>query len=344
MSKIDEKLFGTGFFGHTKNVIKQGIMNERFTVPPFSVLDTTSANWRNRKQKWLDLGLKGELGRRVDTTSDKTGIAYRHTLNGFGKGLRKAYKLKEMGVDISDFNYHGEERTGSSVFDPVLCELVYKWFSKPGWKIGDPFAGGSTRGAVAGLLGRKYTGVEVRAEQVAANESQADELGLPNSVVWLEGDSSNFSSVVGTEKFDAIFSCPPFYCLELYSVDNDLDGSTKQTYEEFLVWYKGIYAQVVQHLNENRFFVIVVSEVRNKKTGEYYNFVGDTISMCKELGMHYWAEMILVNSRGSLSLRTNRPFSQTRKIGRAHQNVLVFFKGDVSKIRENFETDLDGFE
>ena len=41
---------------------------------------------------------------------------------------------------------------GTSIFDPVLCELVYRWFCPSKGKILDPFAGGSVRGIVAAHL------------------------------------------------------------------------------------------------------------------------------------------------------------------------------------------------
>jgi hypothetical protein len=43
--------------------------------------------------------------------------------------------------------------SGTSIFDPVLCELAYAWFSPPGGIVLDPFAGGSVRGMVASKLG-----------------------------------------------------------------------------------------------------------------------------------------------------------------------------------------------
>ena len=40
-------------------------------------------------------------------------------------------------------NYDGSERSvsGTSIFDPVLCEIAYRWFSPAGGLILDPFAG-----------------------------------------------------------------------------------------------------------------------------------------------------------------------------------------------------------
>jgi DNA modification methylase len=87
-------------------------------------------------------------------------------MTNFGKCL-------ETGIGAK---YGREELTGTSIFDPVLCELAYSWFSPKGGIVLDPFAGGSVRGIVASKLGRQYIGVDLRAEQVAANRKQGDEL------------------------------------------------------------------------------------------------------------------------------------------------------------------------
>ena len=38
-------------------------LRERFGVPPFTVLDARQGYWQERKRKWLDLGIKSEVGR-----------------------------------------------------------------------------------------------------------------------------------------------------------------------------------------------------------------------------------------------------------------------------------------
>jgi hypothetical protein len=64
----------------------------------------------------------------------------------------------------------------SSIFDPVLAELAYRWWCPLGGTILDPFAGGSVRGIVAAKVGRQYVGGELRSEQVEANIKQANEI------------------------------------------------------------------------------------------------------------------------------------------------------------------------
>jgi hypothetical protein len=44
--------------------------------------------------------------------------------------------------------------------------------------------------------------------------------------------------------------------------------------------------------------------------------------------MDYYNEIILITQTGSLAIRVGRQFTISRKIGKTHQNVLVFCKGD----------------
>jgi hypothetical protein len=135
-----------------------------------------------------------------------------------------------------------------------------------------------------------------------------------------------------------IFSCPPYADLEVYS--DDPKDLSNMTYTDFIEVYRRIIAKCVAQLKDNRFAVFVVGEVRDKK-GNYYNFVGDTIKAFTDAKMHYYNEIILINAIGSLPLRAGKQFQTGRKIGKCHQNVLVFYKGDPKKIKEIYgEIDL----
>ncbi|MDR0835871.1 MAG: hypothetical protein LBN11_04735, partial [Tannerella sp.] len=198
----------------------------------------------------------------------------------------------------------------------------------------DPFAGGSVRGIVAAYIGMTYYGVDLRIEQREANVENAKEVLKEKQIpYWVCDDSRNIDKLFYNEKYDLIFSCPPYADLEVYS-DDPRDISTMK-YEDFLEAYGEIIQKSCCMLNDNRFAVFVVSEVRNKN-GEYRNFVSDKIKAFQKEGLAYYNEMILVNQIGSLAMRVSNQFNKSRKIGRHHQNVLVFYKGDVSKIKENY--------
>src|SRR5690625_3376786 len=96
---------------------------------------------------------------------------------------KKRAKEAELGRELSTAEFLAEHyvapegstvaATGTSIFDPVLCEIAYRWFSPPEGVVLDPFAGGSVRGIIASRLGREYVGIELRAEQVEATEGHA---------------------------------------------------------------------------------------------------------------------------------------------------------------------------
>jgi DNA modification methylase len=215
---------------------------------------------------------------------------------------------------------------GTSIFDPVLCELSYRWFSPKGGLVLDPFAGGSVRGIVAAKLGREYIGYDLRQEQVDANKIQADAICQDVTPAWVCADSLTIDKL--DIEADMLFTCPPYADLEVYS-DDPKDLST-MPYDKFIEAYSEIIKKSCQKLKADRFAVVVVGEVRNKKGG-YYNFVGDTVTAFKDAGLTYYNEMILVTAVGSLPIRVGRQFEAGRKIGKTHQNVLVFVKGDGKK-------------
>lgn len=294
----------------------KGNLSDRFLVPPFSVLNAREGWWQDRKRAWLALGIKSEEGRNAPAGGSPDMIARKR----------------------------GE--SGTSIFDPVLCELAYSWFAPPGGIVLDPFAGGSVRGIVASKLGRQYIGHELRQEQVAANQQQGSEICGEEAAppAWICGDSRNIDQTCADVKADLVFSCPPYADLEVYS-DDPKDLSTLG-YEQFREAYFEIIKKACALLKQDRFACFVVGEVRDKK-GNYYDFVGDTIKAFRAAGLSYYNEAILVTPCGSVAMRAGNSFSASRKLGKSHQNVLIFLKGDGKKAAKacgNVQIDLSAVE
>lgn len=216
--------------------------------------------------------------------------------------------------------------SGTSIFDPVLCELAYRWFCPPGGLVLDPFAGGSVRGIVASKLGRQYIGVDLRAEQVEANRAQLDVLGPDDPPpVWHVGDSRNLAALCPDVAADFVFSCPPYADLEVYS-DDPRDLSTMD-YPAFRAAYAGIVAAACARLKPDRFACFVVGDVRDAK-GFYHGLPWHTVEAFQDAGLRLYNEAVLVTAVGSLPIRVGKQFEASRKLGKTHQNVLVFVKGD----------------
>jgi 1-aminocyclopropane-1-carboxylate deaminase/D-cysteine desulfhydrase-like pyridoxal-dependent ACC family enzyme len=608
---------------------------DRFVVPPFSILDQRAGYWQERKRKWLAMGIRSEEGRadnllgmsdtilqiNAGNNPDKKKPLTLGSLSGIVPNYydQKSEAEKKIGRSLSLAEFESDyltipdtanlSTTGTSIFDPVLCELAYRWFSPESGTVFDPFAGGSVRGIVAATLGRHYTGIDLRAEQIEANQAQwleitndqpadqtpdtddasaltpvqkvgqywvkrddtfnimgsrggkvracqtivenalakgeiiglitagsrqspqvnivatlakkynlqarchvpqgadtpeliaAAEAGaeiirhkagynnvivararedaqanpnwleipfgmehqaiiaatasqtanLPDGIsrivvpvgsgmalagiltglqkagieipvlgvqvgadptdrldkyapknwrnmvtiiqsdldyhtpaertqffgitldpiyeaktlpylqtgdllwivgrretatatstniditgtaTWFAGDSNEMDDLLPTDFMaDMIMSCPPYADLEVYS-DDPADISN-MPYDKFMEIYRSIISQAAKRLRDDRFAVWVIGDVRDKKTGTYRGFVPDTIRAFEDAGLRFYNDAILVSPIGSLGVRAARMFNAGRKLGKAHQNVLVFVKGDAKKATLN---------
>lgn len=494
----------------------KGDLKQRFIIPPFSIWDSRQGYWLDRERTWLNIGIESEKGREDELVFSKSAIPSRmqDLRNDLRTSLRREPTIDEVWAEAERLGI--KTPTQTSVFSPVVCELVYRWFNVEGGKILDPFAGGSVRGIVAGWLGFPYTGIDLRSEQVDANyanwqtisddkpsdvyqvkvsaamarlpfngcdpdyirttchasccqsstsptgtlitihpseigvmeqrgavvldgllqprpgekrcpfktddhlcglhftpdkpfgciaspftlndndtlivrnryktlrcyndgakipayrafstslklifgdeaaqqliehfDNGGDDIMLPvsadiyhklhdNDAIkkgaviaekasprWLCGDSRQLDSLIDDgQMYDLVFSCPPYMDLETYS-DNPSDLSNLNV-SDFERDYFAIIAAACNKLNDNRFAVFVVGEVRDKKSTFYRNFVGMTIRAFESAGLHFYNEIILIDNYNSLPLRVAGYF-RTRKMGKTHQNVLVFYKGD----------------
>jgi hypothetical protein len=60
-------------------------------------------------------------------------------------------------------------------------------------------------------------------------------------------------------------------------------------------------------------------------------------------GARYYNEAVLVTAVGSLPIRVSRQFSSARKLGKTHQNILGFCKGNPKRAAEKCGTiEIDG--
>lgn len=320
---------------------------ERFGIPPFSVLNAREGWWANRKAAWLALGIESELGRGGQLIPNGGGLTSkaRYQARTFGQDLMRGEHVVGNGANrskaiqtqgwvqqkIAAGDIEGgmaAGHTGTSIFDPVLCELAYRWFCPPGGTILDPFAGGSVRGIVASKLGRPYLGIDLSARQIAANAEQAERICTAPAPRWINGDSRDVGKLAAGQDADFLFTCPPYADLEVYS-DDPRDLST-MAYADFVAAYREIIAASCALLKDDRFACIVIGEARGKDGG-YYGLVPDTVAAFQAAGLKFYNEAILVTAAGSLPIRTAKQFEASRKLGKSHQNVLVFVKGDARK-------------
>lgn len=335
---MNDALYGTDLFGASAAPKASGPVAERFLFAPFTILDAKQGEWQERKRAWLAMGLKSEMGR-GDSLLMNGAMAWQDE----NKKARQPNAAPGGSKMLAGYDKEGNRITGlvtesdTSIFDPVVCELAYRWFSPQGGQVVDPFAGGSVRGIIAKALGLRYWGCDLRSEQIEANILQAETIfdgyeghsgelfngDEPPPLKWVCGDSTN--ELDHAPSADFVFSCPPYGDLEVYS--NDPSDLSNMSWEEFKGAYTGIIFKAVQRLKPDRFACFVVGDFRDPK-GFYRNFVSTTIEAFEAAGARLYNEAILCTSVGSAAMRVTKQFDASRKMAKTHQNVLVFCKGD----------------
>ena len=268
-------------------------LTETFVIPPFSVLDTKKGYWQDRKKNWNEL-IKD-------------------------KGESREGKL--------DTAIMGDINNGVSILDPVLAEIANRWFALDNCNTFDCFAGDSVFGYVSDYMGNKFTGIELRQEQTDLNNQRLK----GSKSKYICDDGQNVLKHIKPNTQDLLFSCPPYFDLEVYSELKN-DASNQKEYASFLKILDKAFTNSIKCLKDNRFAFIVVGDLRNKQGG-YYNFPNDIKNIFIKNGMLLYNEMILVEPLGTLPQRVRR-YMHNRKVGKCHQNILVFYKGDTKEIKK----------
>jgi DNA modification methylase len=280
-------------------------LQHKFIVPPFSVLNTREGHWQERKKYWNVL--IGDNGQTRDNIESKVNATVSNWEN-------KAYT---GGVIRED---------SISILDPVLSEIINKWFGLPNCKAFDCFAGDTVFGYVASYLGNNFTGIELRQEQADINNNRTKEM----KANYICDDGRNILNHIELDSQDLLFSCPPYFDLEIYS-DLPNDASNQKEYNDFISILDVAFTNAVKCLKENRFAVIVCGDVRDKK-GNYYRFPDHIKDIFNKAGLTLYNELILIQSVGNGALRANR-YMGSRKVVKMHEQVLVFYKGNTKEIK-----------
>lgn len=288
--------------GWEDGLSSEGALAKRYGVPPFSVLFGYSGAWVARKKMWRErVGAEGES---------------------------REYTLANENSLMACYN------AGVSLFDPVLAELCCRWFCPEGGSIFDPFAGDTLKGLVFGMCGHPFCGIELRQEQVDENAKILESHPDVGNVLYVCDDGRNVGRHIKPASQDFLFSCPPYFDLEVYS-DKPNDASNQPTYEAFLGILREAFHAAIKCLKDDRFAVVVVGDIRDRN-GYYRCFPDDVRRIFIDGGMSVLNDIIMVDRFGTASVRANNQM-KNRKVVKIHQNVLVFYKGDLKNIQRNFK-------
>lgn len=207
----------------------------------------------------------------------------------------------------------------TSIFNPHLAQMILSAYCPQGAVIFDPFAGGGTRGFVAGAMSHKYFGIEIRENEVERLKTRMEELNTYFDIVC--GDSRNFE--VQSEAYDFCYTCPPYYDLEVYSsIDGDM--SNVQSYEEFLSMLKDSVKTAYNALKKDSLAIWIVGNFRDKH-GYLRHFNGDFVRIAKEVGFNLHDELIFWGASDAAFQRSGQ-FVANRKSVRVHEYIIILKK------------------
>lgn len=291
---------------------------------------TTRSDWLKMKREWNEK--IEDAGEKHDIPNPK--FASRDGCWQGSNGYSNVVLSSNIVEDGKVKHKKGKSFNGNaSVLDPLACEVILR-FCMPteGKRVYNPFGGGVQFGFVTGSYGYEYIASEIRQNQCDANNQICQDI---DSAKWIKSDSSVYEP---DGMFDLCFSCPPYYKVEKYI---DYEGVIPEgelnnipTYDEFRdTLFKG-YKKAIEKLNDNCFFVVMTGDSRDK-TGAYYGCEAEHELFFKDQGLHIYNKITYLECEFTRLAHAKRTLDY-RKFPKREQKILMFFKGDMKTIKDNY--------
>ena len=291
--------------------------------------------WNSTKGDWLKI--KKEWNAKIEDAGERHNIdnpkyATREGCwqgsSGFSNVVLSKRKVEDGKIKVDNKK---SLNGNASVLDPTACEVILRMFMPTdGVRVYNPFGGGVQFGYVTGASGYEYMATEIRKNQCDANNALCSDF---YNTKWIQADSSTYEP---KQKYDLIFSCPPYYRVEKYL---DYDGNPPEgeinhlaTYDEFRDTLFSGYKKAINVMNENTFFVVMTGDSRDKN-GAYYGCEAEHELFFKEQGLHIYNRIVYLESEFTRRAQAKKTLHH-RKFPKCEQKILVFYKGDMKKIKE----------
>lgn len=289
-----------------------------------NVWNSTKGDWLRLKKEWNERIEASGMAHNVPNPTFATREGCWQGEHGFANVVTK---------DPSKGKEGHSHNGNASVLDPVACEIIARFFMPTsGKRVYNPFGGGVQFGYVAGACGYEYLASEIRQNQCDANNELCSDF---ESVKWVKSDSSTYEP---DGMFDLVFTCPPYYRVERYV---DYDGqppvgeiNSLDTYENFRDMLFAGYRKAFEHLSDNRFFVVMTGDSRDKR-GAYYCHESETETFFKENGLSVYNKIVYLEAEFTRLAQAKKTLHM-RKFPKREQKIIVAYKGNISAIKDLF--------
>ncbi len=298
---------------------------------------TMTNTWNSVKGDWLRM--KKEWNEKIELSGEKHDVPNPKFASREGcwqgeSGFSNVVLTKQTVENGKVKNNSTKSLNGNaSVLDPVACECILRFFMpSDGRRVYNPFGGGVQFGYITGSYGYEYIASEIRQNQCDANNKLCCE--FPGTQ-WIKSDSATYAP---EGMFDLVFSCPPYYRVEKYvDYDGDIpEGEINNlpNYDEFRDTLFSGYKKAIEHLSDNRFFVIMTGDSRDKN-GAYHCHESETEIFLKDNGLAVYNKIIYLESEFTRLAQAKRTLDY-RKFPKREQKIIVAYKGDMSVIKDTY--------
>lgn len=239
--------------------------------------------------------------------SDKLSILPVSVIDVEAQTKKKTIRQKGEG-DFGDssrkiMSHHPEETS----------KLVYELFLRDATWVFDPFAGFGQRGYWANHYGKPYTGYDISQPNI---DFAKENFGVENTLA----DSLHDDLPV----FDGVYTCPPYWNLEVYDGDNKAAGDKIKTWEAFLQWYSVLWNRIIDAAPSGTQFCIQVGNWRAKKV--FYDLEYHTQRIFENAGCEC-VDKVIISRKKVSKIKIMLP--QAKRLGytvKVHETLLVYKK------------------
>lgn len=218
-----------------------------------------------------------------------------------------------------------------SIYIPDQAVWILKYYTKENDIVLDPFMGRGTRSQMSLYMKRKYVGYDTCPDTIQLNHMLSHRNNFSSDdYTYIKGDGTLMKEY--SEKkdcVDCVFTCPPYYDVEVYTGDEgDLSHMKDSEFEKQIgVMFKNVHRLIKPSNYEKEEFYPVIITVGSKRVGNRGLLDMDYVfqKLAKEAGLVLHDKLITKN-RSPFGAFTFRRNYKKKFLQKAHETTLIFLK------------------
>lgn len=232
-----------------------------------------------------------------------------------------------------------EKKMGHPAMFPVeLASRLIDVFTRENDVVLDPFLGSGSTAVASMQKNRNFIGIELSKKYVDLASSRIEQCIRQNNAsakpeIFCH-DSTKLSGIIKTQKIDFCLTSPPYWNIlnQKRTADNKKIrnyGATKNDlgnindYDAFLNQIRVVFSQVHTLLNNNKYCVIVVMDVRKKN--EFFPLHIDIINVMKNIGFLF-DDLIIWDRQSEYNNMRPLGYPSVFRVNKVHEFILIFKK------------------